>query len=200
MIVILEGANGVGKSTYVKEFEKRGYKHINPFRRGAYTHDSAKNLNVLNDAYGLGLNTHVEDLYVWEMLAEFKGTNIVLDRTIPSAIAYGAVHGHPWYPYSDKKEAQLLFDFWIEQVSRVEGGVVYVWLTAPYQVAKERCVGRWMPRAKEYKALERWFNVMFIGCINVPESKMQRVRIDTAVFDVNKGVDFITKRMKRCQQ
>lgn len=134
MIIVLEGVNGTGKSTYARMLSKGlNAPVIRPFRQGADHHFNGqthieRQLRALEVPY----NTHVDDLYTADILSRLNGFTrhvpVILDRSIGSAIAHGE---------RPLEQAGQLASLWHDLLGR-DARVLYVWLTAPWSVVDER--------------------------------------------------------------
>ena len=177
MIVILEGCNGVGKSAYASELASvLGAPVLRPFRPDSGYHwNGETDLELELSRLGVPVNTHVDDLYVADILGQLAYSDVILDRSVPSAIAYG----------SARDCADRLYDFWNRQLRRLLG-VTYVWLHCPWKVAKERTNGRWFPTPQRYSGLEESFRQLFHRF-----EAGRRLAIDTKAFSITQGVRYI---------
>ena len=187
MIIVLEGPNGVGKSTYAKLLsdELGGIPIVRPFRDGDtelhWGYKGQERFKMLRDDLKVPVNTHVDDLYVADFLKTFQ-VSAILDRSVPSAVAYGVLHGHDEGWYGQPHVARKLMQFWQSQAKGWSQPSVYVWMRAPHHVAKDRCYGRWCPTAKQYDVLDKWYKRMF------QEVTLTKRQLNTAEVEVADGV------------
>jgi deoxyadenosine/deoxycytidine kinase len=187
MIIILEGSNGVGKSTYAQELSEQlgGLPIVRPFRNGDtelhWGYKGQERFQMLRDELKVPVNTHVDDLYVADFLATFQ-VSAILDRAVPSAVAYGVLHNHDEGWYAQRYVARRLMEFWLSLIQKGSGPIVYIWLKAPYRIARDRCYGRWCPNKKQYTTLDTWYKKMFQA---VTLAKRQ---INTGEIEVEDGV------------
>lgn len=135
MIIIFEGLNGVGKTTYATAVaEATGHPIFKAFRETPTDSDSWIVDKEQMLALGVPVNRYPEDIYVSDFLRLIP-TNVVLDRSFPSAIIYG--DGDLPYPAATW---DYLFDLWNANMKKA--GAVIVWLECDYSTAKARCQGR----------------------------------------------------------
>lgn len=187
-IVVLEGINGVGKTTYAQALSASlAVPVYRAFRDniGAHWGERSERERILRN-FGVPLNTHVDDLYVADMLATFK-RGVVLDRSMPSALAYGSIQGLMTVGEYRKQ----MMEFW--EASLLASGlrVLYVWLTAPYDVAKARCEGRaWPMNKNEHGRLARAFELSF------QKTRLPKKQINTAEVSQEQGLKSILKTLE----
>jgi thymidylate kinase len=192
MIIVLEGINGGGKSTTSKIISQQtGITVCRPFRSnnsdlhwGRVEHNA---FEVWLKQMMVPMNSHVNDMYVADLMATFKLEGI-LDRTMPSAIAYGKVFDHFDGFYHGPGVSQKLFEYW--QARLVDAGhVLYVWLTCNYEAVKQRCSTRWKPNKAEYTKLRTQFEHIFQRCA------LPKLRLDTSDMPKSDVVNVIIKRV-----
>jgi len=106
---------------------------------------------------GVPVNTYVDDLYVADFLRATR-RGAILDRSMPSALAYPMMRGEEITP----KTAKKLVVVWEQILRAAKIPVVYVWMQASHEVVKERCVGRWHPNKAQYAKLESTFKRVFV--------------------------------------
>lgn len=192
MIVILEGLNGTGKSTYAGLLEAElGLTRCRPFRGGDHSlhwgaeKGAERELLTQLQGYGVPVNTHVDDLYVADFLRTFK-VGAILDRSLPSAIAYGTVTA-----LNPDADVLGMLKYWQELIREASARVLYVWLTAQHSVAKRRAAGRWCPNKAKYTYLEGVFGHTFHQV-----NRLAKMRIDTAEVELKDGVRRICQALK----
>lgn len=195
-VLILEGVNGVGKSTYAKALNERlGLPIVRAFRHSEtnkhWGADTAAQQEILKAAR-VPFNTHVEDIFVADCLVGLKASGI-LDRSVPTAIAYGMVYGNMDGYYNTPGNARMLMTLWQSIIMSAPGPIVYAWLRAPHDVAKKRCEkqGRPIANKKTYDAIERVFSKLFHT-----ELTMTRQQINTAEIDTDDGVNLLCRLLK----
>lgn len=183
MILMLEGANGTGKTTLAQALSQRWSVPLyRVFKTQAPNTHAPDGLVVKTEAdgtlaqlasLGVELNSHVEELFLIDFLSVFK-PSAIMDRGMPSAIAYGREQVR--LGIRQATDWEVAWDIWEERASGA--GVVYVWLTAPHPVAKARCLEQGRQGAKKevhdrlHKSFEWTFN----------RTKLQKVRIDTSTM------------------
>lgn len=191
MLVIFEGINGVGKTTYAEELSQiTGAKIGKVFRAGnnkLHWGDGSELKDMLTDLK-IPLNTHIDDLFMADFLSTFK-VNAILDRTIISAIAYGRAYNNLDGWYREKNVVGELMNFWSYLIDKCNHPILYVWLTAPYEVIKERCKGRWCPTKMEYNKLKKEYGRLF------DRITFDKIVIPTEYKDVGSGMKRITARI-----
>lgn len=177
MIIIIEGINGVGKTTLATSLAASldGVVH-RPFR-GLEGHWLAEDIAAWR-RIGVDVNTHAEDLYVADALARLPvSCPVILDRSVPSSIAYGVASFDPFYT-SDVCEA--IFNAWQDILIGCQA--LWLQLEAPRSIIEARVHPDRLPTEKEHKAIASQYRKMFT------RSKLQRRRItigpDTGKADV----------------
>src|SRR6266699_6927900 len=94
MRVIIEGGCGRGKTTLAKELSRiTAVPLYRPFR-GTSEHITPVMMERYRQDLGLNINGWEEDLYVADMLATVSAS-VILDRSMPSAIAYNEASDGP---------------------------------------------------------------------------------------------------------
>lgn len=176
-VVILEGVNGVGKSTYARALEAElGWPMYRPFRRDPDNHWTGIELDNLRQLQ-IPVNTFVEDACAADALVQLKASAI-MDRSMPSALVYAKVEGQPNAPTLD----HLLW--WQETLRGHAGGVLLVQLEAPLEAIQERIGGR-APTAERCKALTSAYSKVF------QRIRLPKMRINTARISVERGIKMI---------
>lgn len=198
MIIILEGSNGVGKSTYAKELASvLGIPIFRPFRHGN-TDLHRKNVNEEAPEerlakFGVEVNTHIEDFFAADFLAA-TGAKVVLDRSLPSALAYGQLGSGRWDTlYKSKNVCQEMAEVWQEIIRAGGVNVLYVWLVCDHAVAKGRGDG-WKPTKVQREKLDRMFQEVF------RHLKLPKMMINTGTIGVKEGVNRIVDVCLRNQK
>ncbi len=192
MIIIVEGANGAGKSTYAHVMESDGMTLYRAFRRGdTDLHWGAKEggeetVRGQLEALGIPLNTFIDDLYLADFIQSFK-MNAVLDRSLPSAIAYDSLE------LLNGASASQLLETWQRMMERALSPVLYVWFKATYKVAKARTEGRWSPTSAEYQKLNKRYERLF------HRIRLPKLAIDTDRFEVRQGMRMIKNKCQALQ-
>jgi len=187
LIIVLEGVNGTGKSTYAEKLSKGlNAPVLRPFRQGPDHHfTGTTSIERELKALAVPYNTHVDDIYTADILARLLKFNkhipVILDRSVGSAIAHGE---------RPLRDAGRLLGLW-QQLLGPDTHVVYVWLTAPWSVANPRLAldrrGRFTE--EEHKRLHGLFRYVF------EMVRYTKLEIDTANVDANDGVKQIVELM-----
>lgn len=193
MIIILEGINGAGKSTCAQDLSKRlDIPLYRPFRRGNsdlhWGHEGEAE-RELTEGYKIPLNTHIEDLFAADLLGVLR-PNVILDRSLPSAVAYGILGDHLDGYYKDLDASRKLLAYWQELLTQQDAQVLYVWMTAMYDVTKYRCEDRWFPERKDWRTLDKLFSMIFERDIRVP-----KCHLDTSNTKLGDAARFIVSRL-----
>lgn len=129
MIVVLEGASGSGKSTLMKELVARtAWPVYRAFRSNENDHAPGAALKAL----GIPVNTWMEDLYAADLLSVVRG-NVILDRSIPSALAYDEMGLGTGLSVGQRAE---VLELWARRMVKA-GGSIFV-VVAPTRVLAER--------------------------------------------------------------
>jgi len=185
----------VGKSEYARRLsEALKIPICRPFRNGnTDTHWDSHNVELqdwLKDAK-VPVNTHVDDLYVADFLDNF-GVDAILDRSLPSAIAYGRVLDLSDGYYQNRLVCQSLYEFWESRITKRDDSLM-VWMTCAYEDAKSRCANRAFPNKGTWTKLENEFKRLFQRC-RLPNKK----QINTSTVKVDDGVKSILKVCEEC--
>jgi thymidylate kinase len=181
MILLFEGVNGVGKTTYIRQVEKRtGWPSYSAFRGVADKYDSS----MLDELARLGIpvNTFIDEMYMAD-LVRATGINLIVDRSFPSAVAYDEVFDQG--TFVDREATEKI---WLDLVK--EAGMLYVWLCAPYEVTRIRSTGVRLNR-QEHFYLEEHFRKWYE---KIPTEKLM---IDTGAINVASGVNRICRALKK---
>jgi thymidylate kinase len=155
-VIIFEGVNGVGKTTIAREVGKRlGIPVYRAFRSDGdnhYVNRGESTLYKLNE-WKVPFNTFVDDLYMADFL---RATNadLILDRSLPSAIAYAKIYQQQRIP--DQTD---LVRFWLSLIREINP--LFVWLTADYEVACNRTDNCTFPTRDKYEDLGKMFDGLF---------------------------------------
>lgn len=127
MIIVVEGANGVGKTTLVEALAKHyGYPVYKPFRRLGFEHwDDADGRRVMNglDRFRVVANSIAEDIFMADFIGTF-GVNAILDRGILSAIVYG------------NEDGPSALSLWGRLIGETK--VLFVFLHGSFEIASSR--------------------------------------------------------------
>lgn len=188
MIIVLEGINGVGKSTYAIAIRKRlGAPIVRPFRPSPDTHwdQHEGEVGAALRELGVPINTFVDDLYVADMIRMLNPPHAVLDRGMPSSVAYGRLKDEEW----TKSGVDWTIGYWEECLldagHRPGRSVVLAYLFASFDETKRRCEGRWHPSKTEWSKLKATYDKV------INRSRLPVIAINTELSDVDSGVDKI---------
>lgn len=137
MIIIIEGLNGSGKTTLARGLsELTGFPVVRPFRRGTHDHMKGDWVRYLN-RLGVPANAYPEDIVATEVLVQ-TGANAILDRSLPSGVAYGELEEG----LTRDKTLELL-GVWTDLLkSAPSRRVVYVEMFAHQSLRAQRLGGR----------------------------------------------------------
>lgn len=181
-MIILEGTNGVGKTTYARMLsDSLGAPLYRPFRPQQANHHT-EDMERLS-SLGVPVNTWLEDMYVADMARVIKN-QIIIDRSLPSAIAYEMV----------EKQGTIKCDWvkcvveWEKMLLRSATPVVIVHLVAPYGIAKSRMTGC-VPSKQDYERLRLWF-----GRILSVVEDLRVMTIDTSEVNVVEGPKMVCRQ------
>lgn len=166
MILILDGLNGTGKTTIAKRLAERyTYPIYRVFRRpdtpGGDVHWSSgsdTSETSFLKSVGVPYNTFVDDLYTADFLAKVRPRGVILDRSLPSAFAYGRLNGER--VWKDLALAKSIWHRWMSMLREYPGSVYYFHFNvSDYELGRSRCAGRWYPDLESWERLKAWFNL-----------------------------------------
>ncbi len=180
MIVILEGVNGGGKTTIANKLKDK--LELIPFK--PFCEEKSKNkmkidfkneYGKINDFWKVPINNYVEDVFAADFLSSLK-SNVVLDRSLPSALAYNSVTSDVLKYFND------MFDWWQERLEMgAKGKLLYCWLDVSYDVMKNRLKNRWHPNKKQYMKINRVFSKVFKR-LRIPKIKITNEHKDSVAI------------------
>lgn len=189
-IIVLEGVNGLGKTTYAQRLSERlGVPVYRAFRDKISEHwgDRSERELMLREQFGVPLNTHVDDLYAADIVSRL-GAGVIFDRSLPSALAYGKLQGDAFVEKSGGK----MLEFWEAILVSSALPVRYVWLRGEYELAKERCAGRassWPLTKAKYAVLEKVFEKVFA------KTRLPKQQINVGSVEYVAGVASIVRSL-----
>ncbi len=172
-VIVLEGLNGVGKSSLAKAMSSfysipilRAFRHSR-----TDLHLSAGDNGIAQRMKQLGVpaNTFVDDVYLADFLQATR-ISCVMDRSMGSAIAHGLLDGSVKNP----AHALQLVDHWESQLSGLD--VVYVYMVADEALCRERCAGRWQPNRGMWSHLNESFERVY------DRIRLRKRRLDTSTI------------------
>lgn len=179
-VVLFEGANGVGKTTYVRLLSERlNWPIYRAFRNGSGKYKDGQ-LETYR-ALGIPANTFVDDIYLADFFRTFR-PDLVLDRSMPSALAYDKV-----FKQGTMEDPGAILKEWNELLDGVP--FLFVWLSAPYETARHRCSGV-RPTKTEHNGLEKVFRRVF------ERSPLDKLQINTSEISVEDGMRAICRALK----
>lgn len=125
-IVVMEGPMGSGKSTLAQALAgARGWPIYRAFRRATGDHSPGADPR-LGD---VPVNTYIEDICAADTFAQLRPPGVVMDRSLPSALAY------------DKKLHRVarvaLMSYWQECLAAA-GTVLIVFIAVSHEVSSKR--------------------------------------------------------------
>lgn len=171
----------MGKTTYAQALSNKTFSPVyRAFRTDIGAHWGERGeLEGKLKSFGVPVNTHVEDFFAADFIAQTR-TGLILDRSLPSAIAYATVRGEAL------PNPTAMLDFWQQALMDSGKRVVYVWLRGPYELAKKRCATRKLPVNKaEFNKLDKCFEKLF------QRIKLEKMQIDVSVVNSMIGVERI---------
>jgi len=181
-IVILEGPNGVGKSSHAALLaEKLGVSMFRPLREDPNDHWQGNERARLWDM-GVPANTFVDDIYAADFLVQM-GSGAILDRSMPSAFVYWQAEEH-----ETPEPTMFHLDWWQWKLEKHSGPVLVVFMEANYGVVKDR-IGERAPDAKTFGRLGSAFSRVF------QRIKLPKMVLDTTRYSLNQGVGRIWTRL-----
>lgn len=188
MIICVEGVNGVGKTTYAKKLaEHYGCKIYRPFqydRTDLHWDRNNGDSKEYLESIKIPVNTHVEDMYAADVIAAL-GSDAILDRSVPSAIAYGRAFKQQDGWYLNRGVCVKILTLWCDLIARNDD-FMYVYLVAPYDVVKTR---RTNINKAQYRKLTAEFNTI-LNAIRLP-----KMVIRTNVCAVDAGIKRIIDKV-----
>ncbi len=193
MIIMLDGVNGSGKTTYAYHLKLLlGVKVCRVFRsddKNLHWGSSGEKFRKELEKIKVPINTHIDDIFMADFMRSFQ-VDAILDRTIISAIVYGRTYLHLEGWYKGEGNSKRLLEFWTYLIGCCKLPIVYVWLDVDYDVAKGRTEGRWRPNKSEYQKLRREYERAF------QRIRFRKYYIDTGITNVKDGVDRIIRWVK----
>lgn len=187
MLVILEGLEGVGKTTVAEAISRSLTIPVyRAFRQGRRAHaGTGSQLDAMLKDFGVPHNTHVEDLYAVDLLTTVGGS-VILDRSMPSAVAYGIADG-----ILDSDLAYKMFRYWASRLeSRID--VRYAYMKCDRHVASIR-TKRGVIDQERLQVLEKNLD----HCYDEMATTFQSAVIDTSTHGVSGALAEISKLLGR---
>lgn len=190
MIVILEGLEGVGKTEAAQHISRTlGLPIYRAFRSNPYERFGEGNhIEAMLRKLGVPINTHVEDLYVADLLTTIGG-DVILDRSMPSGYAYAL-----WDALLDESEAKKALDYWLWRMS-ARSDVHYIDMVCDPDIASIRAPGRTHYLYKRTELRRR-----LDECYNAAQQRFHAVRIDTSDGGVTAMLEGVSKHLGKGDQ
>jgi thymidylate kinase len=190
MLIIIEGVNGAGKTTLAKSLsEGYGIPIFKPFRTDHSIHwGQSSPLEMALKAFGVPVNTHVEDFFIADFLATYPETvEAILDRGMPSAVAYGLANGE----IKSASVGEAMLDWWFDQLA-ARHDVFYIYLGCSEEAARQRAGDRaqWGERLAAIDAALQYAWTKAKG------SGFRAARIDTTAMTPERLLEFVRDWMK----
>lgn len=118
MKVILEGGCGRGKTTLGNELALlTAVPLYRPFRHT--DHISKEQMDAMRQEIGLSINGWEEDLYVADFIANVQ-CSVILDRSMPSALAYNEASSNPL----SFTQRQAVLELWAQRITAARATLV----------------------------------------------------------------------------
>lgn len=141
MLLILEGACGVGKTTIANLISSQlAVPVYRPFQTIASDdgteHITKQQMDKMRQDIGLSINSYEEDIYVADVLSAVS-SSVILDRSMPSAIAYSDMSENTLV-HTQRKSAIKL---WVDRINRA-GATTVLLETADENLRALRAKGR----------------------------------------------------------
>jgi thymidylate kinase len=160
MIVILEGLNGTGKTTVAKTLATdHGFRIYRPLREDydAHWRNKTGSLELSLRACRVQPNTYLDDVFGADAIAQLRPDKVVLDRAMPSALAYGLTKGE----IKGDPHREALETYWHRRLLGIGVPVFYFWLTADHVIARKRSDDGHYPDNHHLAAMEASFTKSF---------------------------------------
>jgi thymidylate kinase len=134
LLIVIEGVNGVGKTTLAKSLsEYLGIRIFKPFRTDHDIHwGTGHHLEQSLARFGVPVNSHQEDFFIADFLATYTEAEAILDRGMPSAVGYGMARGD----IGEADGAAMLL-WWFDRLMS-NRDVHYIYLGCSPQASLER--------------------------------------------------------------
>lgn len=182
-IVVLEGPNGVGKTTYARVLsDLLEIPMLRPLRQDPDNHWDGAEREALHGLH-VPVNTFVDDVYAADFLVQ-TNQGAVLDRSMPSALVYSQVIGGEGYPAPTLAH----LDWWQSRLEHHAGKVLVVFMESTLDVIQER-VGSRAPTTSNFNALSRAFGKVFKHVM------LPKMVITTSKHPVAQGVDMVVRKL-----
>lgn len=121
MRLIMEGGCGAGKSTLAEALSTITATPVyRPFRTPG-THITQKQMDFIRQDIGLAINGWEEDLYVADLLSVVNAS-VILDRSLPSALAYNGASSEPL----PQRQVDSITRLWMAKMSAARATLVLV--------------------------------------------------------------------------
>lgn len=133
-VIIFEGSVGAGKSTLARLVaEQTGRKVYRPFRSDGDGHSPGASLPWAQYIH-LPINTWMEDMFQADLHEAWsRASNLLLDRSMPSAIAYEAMglsNAPAWMRLDTEQKRTYALDAWSSRMTAAGAKIIYVYASA----------------------------------------------------------------------
>lgn len=189
-VIVLEGVNGVGKSTYARKLAAAlGATIYRPFRSNSDQHNIEEDYpGRFLEIVGVPIGTHVEDFFTADLLGKLardQSIRVILDRSLPSALAYGSAR-----PHAEAKNTpgEIMLGLWQEMLAPAKP--LYVWLSADIFECARRGTRAPKELAIPFEQLHSRYRYIF------EILKMQKLEIGTQYVTPELGVTTILDLLK----
>lgn len=166
IVVILEGLNGTGKTKAARALAfQHEFRLYRPLRESVDAHwkDKSSTVEAALRSARVPYNSYIDDVYAVDALAQLAPEKVVLDRSMPSALAYGILNN----AIKGDAHRDALETYWLRRVQQIQrngGQVFYFWLIADHDVARARASQ--YPTDGQLGTLDQSFERSFVAAQN----------------------------------
>src|SRR5437016_5480315 len=124
MILVLEGAQGAGKTTFADYLSQRlAWPVYRAFRNDGDGHTPGAGQGWLRNV-PLPVNTWMEDMYGADIYQTLQ-PNLILDRSMPSAITYEVLSPRPeWHRLRKDEQRQAVLVAWGQRMLKANAKII----------------------------------------------------------------------------